>query len=315
MDEDGTAEPEPAGPWVAVSRAAVPDAGWEREVAGVRVSGGAALSPEPATARRSTGTSAGASAVAELSAWIRAGDPAVLRLVAVDELAVGVLVGALEVLPVSVRVVVVDGTRFAVDDPTGRACWRLVLAGLAAHVQSRMSARAPDGSSPARAEANTSATSIATPAGSAGSQVRWPGHRQLSDRDLEEGRRDRAAGMASAAIVATAPGLGSAGAGDPGAGAPATGVPGTAALGAGDGGHQGGQHPDQIAQEGDVERDAAGAARGAAVRADVAGVDEGIRPGIGGRLPAVGAADGGRSAVAVPVSPGKGPGKGVRGGT
>jgi hypothetical protein len=287
--------------WVAVSVRPVPGAAWTRRATAVRVSGG---TPDGSAGRPRP------PAGADLAALLACGDPGELRLVGVDELAVSLdLAAALAVLPGSVRTVGVDGVAFPLDDPVGRACWRLVLAGLAAHVQSRSTAKAPAAASPARASSNTRPTSTGPsdaeePAsdawaplpGSAGTQTRWPGQEQRGPTAAD--------GEGSAAIAATAP----AGRGTGGAGHRAT------ARGAEHGQHAG-EHPRQVGQQRHVDLDPAGAGRDRGRDAQLVREIRGVRPDAAGQLPADRAPDGGRSAVAVPVSPGECPGKGVRGGT
>jgi hypothetical protein len=195
--------------------------------------------------------------------------------------------------------VVVVGSRFAFDAPAGRAGWR--LAGLVAHAQSRATAKMPATGSRDRASSKTRATSTGSAAGSAGSQTRWPGQRQE--------RGERAAGERSPAIGTSQPqppvaGRSRAGTGRAGGGAGAQ------------RGQHADQHPGEVGEQRDVDRDGAGRGEGAAGGAGGAGRGRdvrGVRPTGIGRLPGGRAADGGRSAVAVPVSPGKCPGKGVRG--
>jgi hypothetical protein len=296
--------------WVAVSVRPVPGAAWVRRAGALRVSGGAPESAGRGRPRPRAG--------ADLAALLAVGAPGEVRLVGIDALArLPGLAEALAVLPGSVRTVVVDGVAFDLDTPLGRACWRLVVAGLAAHVQSRATAKTPAGGSPARAAANTRATSPGPPgaagaaaaisapsAGSPGIQARWAGQRQPRSSATAVGEGEESA------LIAGTPHPAALGGG--------TRRLGRRAAGGAEDGEHAGQHPRQIGQQRDVDLDAerrAGEVEGQApARVDRAG-RRGVRPDACGKLPGDRAPDGGRSAVAVPVSPGKCPGKGVRGAT
>ncbi len=120
-----------ARPWVSASVAPVARARWDRVLDDVWVSGSAGIDPDPGLG---------------FPDLLRVGDPVVLRLLGVDGLAAAAdLVAALAKLPASVGWVEVDGADFFLADPTGAACWRLVLAGLAAHAQSRVQRQLPGG--------------------------------------------------------------------------------------------------------------------------------------------------------------------------
>lgn len=307
------------GYWVAASAEPVSGARWERRVAGVRVAGGELA--DPAAAAR--GVVRRPPARAGLVALLSFDDPVELRLVAVDALAGSPsLAEALTALPSSVRTVVVDGVVFAVDEPLGRACWRLVLAGLAAHAQSRTTARTPGGRAPGRDRSNSAATSgtssaatptLQAPAGAseaAGTQSRWDAQRQADDGAAETSaliavtQHSAAPGAGADLVVGGGPGWGK-GLDDP---------PG---FGAEDGEHPG-QGAGEIGQQGDVDLDAEGHA-GEVQRQAEQGVclpgGRDVCPGASGQLPGDRASDGGRSAVAVPVPTGKRPAIRVRGGT
>ncbi len=324
------------GCWVAISRRARAGRRWARPASGVVVSGGGpagapSLEPPPG---------------AGLAELLACGAPGEVRLFGIDELAEAEsLPRALAELPASVLRVRVEDAVFDLTDPAGRAGWRLVLAGLVAHSQSRSSANDPTGARPARARASTSATPGATtveaapvdaapvdaapvdaapvdaapidaapidaapiagveepepagrsaaPVGSA-TQIRCAGHRHAS--------APTESGCESSAIAATR---------QVGGGGPAGGSCGP------QGGEQAAEHPGQVGEQDDVDRDPAGRNRRTAGRAasnEICADARGISPGDAGRLPGDRAPDGGPSAVAVPVSPGKCPGKGVRGGT
>jgi hypothetical protein len=153
----------------------VPVGGWRREVAGLTVTGsGRPPPPRLGAAALLVRAAPRLLRLPELDALVRVGGPAA--------------VGLLTDLPGSVRRVEVGAAAFDLDAAVGRAGWRLVVAGVAAHPQSTASASVPAAPSLAAARVSTARTSasgevaaapaFAGAAGGAPIQTRRRGQRQ-----------------------------------------------------------------------------------------------------------------------------------------